>query len=190
MEREDGAGDDEGRVAVRFSVRLERDVIRSLVEEPEVCITFPDYEYRDGTIYVYRDGLAHRLPRYLYERLTGQQPPRFMLRTCKTKGCMNFHHYEGSDKPYRKRVVCPNGHEYTEKNTLPKSTRDRCRKCRNARNARRRKGTGPRPGICAKGHALTDENVYKWTDWRGTVHRRCRRCMKQYQRNYRLERAA
>lgn len=175
---------------MRFPQSLERDVIRSLVDYPNDCITFPERVYRNGTITVYRDGLAWRLPRYLYERMTGLPAPRYLLRVCSTPGCQNFHHYTASNRPYLVRKTCPNGHRYTKRNTLPPTTRDRCRRCRDERNARRRKGTGGRPGVCARGHNLTESNTYTWTDRHGILHRRCRRCTKQYQRNYRRDRAA
>lgn len=175
---------------MKFPASLELDVIRSLVDHPDDCITFSDSAYRGGdTIIVYRDGLAHRLVRYLYERMTGHPAPPYLLRVCGTKGCQNFQHYLGTARPYLERKACPNGHPYTAKNTL-EGTRARCRRCRDARNARRRKGTGGRPGICAKGHRLTDDNVYVWLDADSRPHRRCRRCMKNYQRNYRKDRAA
>lgn len=172
---------------MRFTKALEREVFSSLVNHPEDCITFPPEVYRNGTVYIYREGLAWRLHRYTYEKLTGQPAPMFMLRTCKTTGCMNFHHYEAARRPYRERKACPKGHRYTPKNTLPETTRDRCRQCRIERNARRRKGTGAHDGRCAKGHLLTETNVYRWVDDRGITHRRCRICLRNYQRDYRME---
>lgn len=173
---------------MRFPQPLELEVIRSLVDHPDDCITFPDHAYRDGHITIYRDGLSHRLVRYLYEKVTGEPPPRYLLPNCKTKGCQNFHHFEAYERPYALRLVCPNGHPYTARNTLTDNHR-RCRRCRDAYNARRRKGTGGKRDHCRKNHRLTADNVYLWRDADGIVHRRCRRCMITYQRNYRKDHA-
>lgn len=173
---------------MRFPPTLELELIRSLVDHPDDCITFPPEAYENGHIRIYRDGLSHRLVRWLYERLTGYPAPPYLLRVCKTPGCQNFTHHLGSAKPYITRLACPNGHPYEGNQIAGK--RYRCRRCREAYNRKRRKGTGARPGYCAKGHRLTDDNVYIWLDADSRPHRRCRKCTKTYQRNYRKDHAA
>lgn len=177
-------------MAVRFSKQLEVQVLSQLFHHPDDHITFPPEAYRDGVVTIYRNGLRHRLPRYLATTIYGVNDLPFMLPACSTKGCQNPNHFEFTSKPYRQRRTCPNGHEYTPKNTLPLNHRFRCRKCRDDYNARRRKGTGPIPSknLCQNNHRMTEDNVYTWTDpITGTKHRRCRRCMRDYQNARRQE---
>lgn len=164
---------------MRFTQRLEVEVLTALVENPDACITFPEKAYRtDGAILIHRQNRSFRLHRYLALQL-GLDVPRniYMHPGCKTPRCVNPFHRELSKRSSvgRNATKCINGHPYTRTNTLA-SGRYRCRQCRDERNARRR--TGPRwGGYCGKGiHRLTPGNVYLSRDVRGKEHRRCRQC--------------
>lgn len=164
---------------MRFTERLEKEVLTALRDSPDACITFPESMYRpDGSIMIHRQNRSFRLHRYLASKL-GMAVERgtYMHPSCKTRGCMNPRHRLISRRSAvgRTAVACPNGHKYTPGNTLPDG-RYRCKTCRDLRNARRR--TGPRPyGYCRKeGHRLSDDNVYVNTDVGGRTHRRCRKC--------------
>jgi hypothetical protein len=158
-------------------------VIRSICETIEhdqsVCVTLAAAKHHDdGTIMTYKDHLAERLHRRLYKLVIGDLGKReYLLRTCKTWGCQNPYHHVASKRPYLGRASsCPNGHPYTPDNTLTTGPY-RCRICAEARLARTRT-TSRRWGFCAKGHKLTTNNVYLYTDVGGRVHRRCKRCKK------------
>lgn len=164
---------------MRFTQRLEGEVLSALRTSPDACITFPEAMYRpDGSIMVHRQNRSFRLHRYLASQL-GIEVERgtYMHPRCKTKGCMNPMHRTTSRRSSvgRNATACPNGHRYTTATTLSEG-RYRCKTCRDLRNARRR--TGPRPyGYCRReGHRLSDDNVYVSTDVRGQQHRRCKKC--------------
>lgn len=164
---------------MRFTQKLESEVLSTLRRQPDACITFPENMYRaDGSIMIHRRNRSFRLHRYLSEQL-GHPVERgvYLHPNCSTSGCMNPAHRLESRRSSlgRNATQCPNGHKYSAGNTLPKG-RYRCRTCRDLRNARRR--TGPRGGgYCGKGlHPLTPSNVYTSEDVRGRVHRRCKQC--------------
>lgn len=164
---------------MRVTMRVERDVLKTLAEDPTVCITLEDALHApNGGIKVYRYNLVEMFHRRLYKQLCGELPDReYLLPNCKTWGCQNPWHRERSRRASRGRVAskCRNGHEYTTENTLPDG-RSRCKTCRDARLKRRRK-TERQRGQCNKGHLLTDDNVYRWVDGKtGTPHKRCKKC--------------
>lgn len=162
------------------------------MEDRTVCITLEDARHSEnGSIVVYRDNLAELFHRRLYKQLCGNIGHRdYLLPTCKTWGCQNPWHREKTRRSSRGRVTskCRNGHEYTAENTLL-TGRSRCKTCRDARLKRRRK-TDRQRGQCNKGHMLTDDNVYRWEDSRGTVHKRCKKCKLAATRARRLNGAA
>lgn len=164
-------------VRPKFTPQLERRVMRQLGNDAAPCIVLPEGMYRDdGAILIYRDGLAIRLHRYLYQQTIGPLEAKvYLLQRCRTQGCVNPTHYVLSRRPQRGRTAnhCPNGHEYTAANTLPRGSRRRCRICRDAYNARRRQ-TEMRNGWCRSGrHKLTPKNTYgPYANGR----RRCRPC--------------
>lgn len=153
------------------------DVIQTLRNNPSLCITFAADVYRtDGAIMLSRDGKQWYLHRYLAHVLGWPMAAYMKPGGCGTFGCMNPRHRILATHPgHGSRLVCPNGHPYTPRTTIPGRGKLRCAICRDARNARRRKGVRRR-GYCAKGHRLTNDNVYRWHDAKGREHRRCRRC--------------
>lgn len=164
---------------MRFSRSLEAEVIASIEKDQDICVVFPKAMYKaDGSIPVHRDNISMLMHRYLYLILLGELDRKlFLLPNCPTEGCMNPFHRRLATMPYgtRSRKACPNGHPYTDDNSL--QGRDRCKICRDARLARRRSsGTYPRATTCKQGHALTAKNVYTNVDKAGRTHRRCRRC--------------
>ena len=162
---------------MRFTTAREAEVREFLRRHPDECLTITAMERPDGAVVIRRDGLEVRLHRYLYRAMVGElETGTFLLRVCTTRGCVNPTHYHRARRPRRGRLAteCPNGHAYTDANTL-RGGRDRCKACRDARNARRRK-TGQRAGYCKNEHKLTKANTYVWTDKNGRAHRRCRTC--------------
>lgn len=172
---------------MRFPVELEQQIYDVLKDDADACIVLPDEAYRDdGNILIHRDNMSQFLHRYLYRRLVDDKlgRNRFLAQTCETPGCASPFHREESNRPPRLRLAthCPNGHEYTEANTLPEG-HDRCLTCKMARRERRHLLGTPSVGEinaakthCPYGHEYTEENTYLSATKSGGVRRKCRTC--------------
>lgn len=164
---------------MRFSRKLEHEVIATIEADHNVCVVFPRPMYReDGSIIIYRDNISMTLHRYLHEQIIGPLTRAvFLLKNCDTEGCMNPFHRERTNRPSKGRSAtsCPNGHKYTEATTLV-GGRDRCALCKEDRLARRRSPNAIPRDRCREGHKLTKDNVYTSVDARGFTHRRCKKC--------------
>jgi hypothetical protein len=150
------------------------------------CMIFDD-PLRFPIVYV--DGLTQHLHRWLYRQVIGELDSKdFLIPDCSTPRCVNPQHCEVRRRSRPDRSHCPNGHPYSIE---PVTGAYRCLTCRDERNARRRAQYEVNPffhaardggrfvstGVCARGHELTDDNVYviHETD-RSRVRRRCKAC--------------
>lgn len=137
------------------------------------------------------DGRRMYLHRYLYWRATGEEldPAIALIRDCKSSTCLNPFHFRQSRRRSLQRVVCPNGHRYPKQDRVELKWGYRCLVCYEERLRRNRKGKHGK-GKCRKGHWLTGENVYWYTRQRdGKRIRKCRRCAKEVQQQYRDRKA-
>lgn len=124
---------------------------------PESHITFPPEEYRrdDGRILITVDGLTVFLHRWAYSELIA--PPRrfFLLRDCEERRCQNPHHWKPSKSSTVPRVMVTK------------------RPPAGGMSAAEINGSKTH---CPQNHEYTPANTYKWTDKKGHVHRKCKRC--------------
>lgn len=165
------------------------EMVRTLQRDPDLCLVLHEDMWPDtGMPRVQRDGKRWSLHRYLLFRVTAEEPKESLLAACPTYRCLNPFHFERSMRRGRRVVThCPNGHEYTPRNT-EKHGKYKCKTCREARLARKRKGEYGR-GYCRHGHKLTKNNVYLYTTASGRTFRKCRRCQLSNQRAYRERKA-
>lgn len=172
---------------MRFPPEMERQMLHTIRSTPDAHVTVDRDEYRPGGhVIIYRDNLSKSLHRYLHDKVISTVPrSAFLKRTCTNVWCVNPYHYQITKRSGAQRAKCPNGHRYTQKNTYTDRHGIRhCLACRELRNARRRKTPRAR-GVCSKGHKITPENDYPWTDRKGRLHHRCATCKREYQRDRR-----
>jgi hypothetical protein len=95
----------------------------------------------------------HPAHRVAHELLRGPIPAGMTIdHTCRNTGCVNPLHFDivtlrdnvrrGSNSLKK---VCPQGHEYTEENTLKRRGKRECRRCERDRSERRRRKQGILP---------------------------------------------
>jgi hypothetical protein len=172
---------------MRFPREMERQMMHTIISTPDAHVTVEPEAYRaDGFVVIYRDNLAKLLHRYLHDRLISPVTRgAYLERTCHNERCVNPYHHRITKRSGKPRTHCPNRHRYTPKTThVDRHGVRHCLTCRAEKNARRRKGTLAR-GVCAKGHKITPENDYPWTDRQGRVHHRCAKCKRDYQKSRR-----
>jgi hypothetical protein len=172
---------------MRFPLEMERQMIHTIRSTPDAHVTLQPEDYRsDGFVVVYRDNLAKLLHRYLHDKLISPVPRgAYLERTCTNERCVNPYHYRITKRAGKPRVKCPNGHRYTKSTTYFDSDGGRhCLLCRADKNARRRTTSRAR-GVCSKGHKITADNDYPWTDRKGRLHHRCATCKRNYQKSRR-----
>ena len=172
---------------MRFPREMERQMVHTIRSTPEAHVTLEPDAYRaDGFVIIYRDNLAKMLHRYLHDILISPVPRgAYLQRTCTNDRCVNPYHHRITKRAGKPRAKCPNGHRYTPKTTHTDAAGGRhCLVCRAEKNARRRTTSQTR-GVCKKGHKITAENDYPWTDGRGRLHHRCATCKRDYQKSRR-----
>jgi hypothetical protein len=129
---------------MRYSEKTEEFILYQVLNHPDSHVRLPKEMYRtDGKVMTYRDNRQQMVHRRLWE-LVHQRPlarRMYLLKKCGVERCINPLHYEVSATPHAGQQLdtCPNGHRYTAENTLPRGSRDRCKKCKEDRLARRRK---------------------------------------------------
>lgn len=175
--------------ARRLTPWIVEEMVDFLRESPDTCLLLnPSMIPKTGMPRVNRDGRRIALHRYLYLRVTEEEPGGCLLAACPTPGCLNPFHWELSQRRGRRIIThCPNGHEYTPDN-IERVGKFKCKQCRIDRLARRRKGKYGRD-YCRHGHKKTPGNTYTTREPDGTLTRRCRTCQKDNQRRYRERRA-
>lgn len=144
----------------------------------------PEKYMKDGLrVLVTRDGLRVYLHRRLFALMVGPLAPEdYLLRACSERGCQNPFHYVRSDKPYRSKRLCRNGHPYPMVQGRDAEGYRYCLQCRAERNARRRRGGKPNWMLqkerlfCRWGHPYSPENTYLTETKSGGTRRHCRAC--------------
>lgn len=122
------------------------------------CVPY-DSNRADGAVLSYHDGLTEMLHRRLYRAVVGPLEDRErLLRTCSTPGCVNPWHRE---KSLATKVAQGRHRQPYQSNGRPTAAELQRSKTK-----------------CPKGHNLTPDNVYTWTDSKGRTHRKCKRCTK------------
>jgi len=170
-----------------LSLAEETALIAAVSHDRRIHITVrPEKYMKDGRrVLVTRDRLRVYLHRHLYVKMVGAlEPDDFLIQACSEKGCQNPFHYIRSDKPYRDRRVCVNGHAYSPRISRTSQGYRVCAECREQRNAARRRGGKPNWQLqkdrkfCRWGHPYSPENTYTSPTKSGGVRRHCRACIK------------
>jgi hypothetical protein len=148
--------DAEQRLLADVAASPRAHLILGPVTPPQVGIE--PYVRADGSILIYRDGLAERLHRRLFRIVVDPElGRRRIVPSCGVWGCQNPLHFALSEHGSKHR---PDGEEPVER---PHRAPDAA-----ARNARRT--------TCPQHHPYSPENTYVWKDPQGREHRACRAC--------------
>ncbi len=169
---------------MRYSPEIESALVAQIAAEPTRPVVLPEWAYWAGEPqpWIYRDGMPVPLMRHLYEVILGGLAETAGLQNPPHVDARNVNPHLAIVKPSKRtRLVCPNGHTYTEDDWID-GVGHQCQTCRAAKLL----GTPSITDInraktdCPQGHPYTEENLVRLKNGR----RRCKQCHRENQARY------
>lgn len=156
-----------------YDVKAKQRLLKKVLKQPSGCWEWQGTKSGNGYGRLFYRGRYHTAHRVSYQLYIGPIPEGLVIdHLCRNRGCVNPEHLEpvtfGENirrspiHNMRSKTHCPEGHEYTKKNTFIRRSGSReCRTCKKVKDRIRARAYRARSGAKSQPHRWFDEDEFK-----------------------------